>query len=537
MATSTDLNAAIDEVQGSLLEGGATVTGTGEEGIADAAGLGLALQERMGSLPWWMISIIVHTVLVFLFVTFFTAAEMLSKANDVFITSEFEEPKEEEVDMEKPRDLFKNLVDAPAEAPIEQPILAEDDPDADISDHFETDNDMDTATARGDQNAFSTVPLGGTGVVGTIGVGGGGPAGVFGFRNGGGRRKCVMRYGGSKASESAVEAALKWLADHQEEDGHWDCKKHGGTSKGSDVAMTGLAVLAFLGAGYTPATPSKYQEKVEKAVAWLQTQQQPAEKNKYAGRFSRAYSAGKWAGQTSIYNHSIAALAMAEAYGMTRDEKIGESAQRAVDYSVNVHQKPYSGWRYGPKSEGDMSVSGWFIMQLKSAKVAGLIVDGRAFQGATNFTDSVTNLDTGHAGYRGRPAGASHPRRTSMSFVARLFMGADPKNDDVVGKQADILVANKPAAFQSKNQSTDFYYWYYATLGMFQVGGDRWKEWNEVMRERLVKSQCTAADGDDNGSWNYAGQVCARGGGRVFTTAVGALCLEVYYRYLPIHAN
>ena len=196
MATSTDLNAAIDEVQESLV----AEEGAQEELLGDEKGWVDALQERMGTLPWWVISVIAHAILLFLFVTFFTAAQILASADDLFVTSEFTEPEEPEVDMEIQRDLFKNLVDAPAEVEVEQPILPHDDPDAEISDHFETDNDMDDATARGDENAFSTVPLGGTGVVGAIGVGGGGPAGVFGFRNGGGRRKCVMKFGGSKAS-------------------------------------------------------------------------------------------------------------------------------------------------------------------------------------------------------------------------------------------------------------------------------------------------------------------------------------------------
>jgi len=531
MATSTDLNAAIDEVRQNLSEG----AGDSPESEADALGGGGALdslRERLGALPWWVISVIVHATLFFLFVTFFAATRLTTAdANDLFVTSEFTEPEEPEVDMEKPRDLFRNPVDAPAQVEIEQPILAKDDPDAEVSDHFETDNDMDDATARGDENAFSTVPLGGTGVVGAIGVGGGGPAGVFGFRNGGGRRKCIKRFGGSKASESAVEAALKWLADHQEPDGHWDCKKHGGSGRSSDLAMSGLATLAFLGAGYTPTTPSKYREKVKKAVEWLQSQQRPGGV-KLEGKLDRKYENGSWASGTSIYNHAIAALALAEAYGMTRDEKIGESAQLAVDYSVNVHQKPYAGWRYGPKSEGDMSVSGWFVMQLKSAKVAGLKVDGRAFQGAMNFVDSVTDPETGRTRYTVR----SHPspRRTSMGLVARLFMGASPKSDPLIAKQADYLLEHKPEPFESKDQAGDFYYWYYAMLGMFQAGGQRWRDWNEVMRPRLVKSQCTAADGDDNGSWNYANIAYGKSGGRVFTTALGALTLEVYYRYLPI---
>jgi len=87
-----------------------------------------------------------------------------------------------------------------------------------------------------------------------MGVGGGGMAGCFGYRDGGGRKKAVGRFGGSQATESSVEAALRWLARHQEADGSWTPSKYdcpSGNDTRCRVGCTGLALLAFLG----PATP------------------------------------------------------------------------------------------------------------------------------------------------------------------------------------------------------------------------------------------------------------------------------------------
>ena len=78
----------------------------------------------------------------------------------------------------------------------------------------------------------------------------------------------------------------------------------------------------------------------------------------------------------------------------------------------------------------------------------------------------------------------------------------------------------------------DFYYWYYGTLVMFQMGGDYWKQWNKAMRDMLVSNQ--RKGGPDDGSWDPNGKYGQRAG-RAFSTAVGALCLEVYYRYLPMY--
>jgi len=75
------------------------------------------------------------------------------------------------------------------------------------------------------------------------------------------------------------------------------------------------------------------------------------------------------------------------------------------------------------------------------------------------------------------------------------------------------------------------YTWYYATLGMFQMGGEYWKKWNRAMIQALVPNQ--RKGGDEDGSWDPINTV-DKHGGRVETTALGALCLEVYYRYLPM---
>jgi hypothetical protein len=86
-----------------------------------------------------------------------------------------------------------------------------------------------------------------------------------------------------------------------------------------------------------------------------------------------------------------------------------------------------------------------------------------------------------------------------------------------------------------------FYYWYYGTLGMFQMGGEHWKAWNQAMKKTLLDNQCKGGpmDGsvqDKDGSWDPHSWIDLYGG-RVFTTALGALSLEVYYRYLPMYTK
>jgi hypothetical protein len=363
-------------------------------------------------------------------------------------------------------------------------------------------------------------------------------AGCFGYRDGGGRKRAVARFGGSPATESAVEAALRWLKRHQEPDGHWDSKKYGAKSygRGGDVGVTGLGLLAFLGAGHT-AKAGRFRDNVRRAQAWLIKQQDPKTgeiNQKRAGKNARPY------------NHAMAALALAEAYGMTKDPTLREPAQKAMD-CVSKWQNPYEGWRYRPRDgDNDPSVTGWMLMVVKSAKIAGLKVDLAAYQGGLKYL----NLSTYK---KGRREGKTHYRfgnggsygrwqsMTSVSLFCRLLMGYQ-RTEPLLKKQADWLATDLPDWEKSKkNQSHSEYYWYYGTLAMFQMGGKHWTDWNTAMKKTLLGHQRKGGpmDGsvnDVDGSWDpYS--LWGECGGRVYTTAINALSLEVYYRYLPLYSK
>ena len=81
-------------------------------------------------------------------------------------------------------------------------------------------------------------------------------------------------------------------------------------------------------------------------------------------------------------------------------------------------------------------------------------------------------------------------------------------------------------------RSEDLYYWYYGTLAMYQYGGSEWRSWNTALRDYLVADQRTT--GHAAGSWDPKAP-WGPYGGRVFSTAVSTLCLEVYYRFLPLY--
>ncbi len=527
MATSTDLRAAIEEVQEQIPS---EQLATGELSHEYQEDWASRVERRVGALPWWVISSVVHAV-IFLLATLIGVAMPPAHVDEVTITTDVAEKKPPEYDEKKKRDIFKNPNEVKHETEVENPVVVHE--QAEITDHFETENDLDSQNARGSEDAISDIPLGGTGVTGSMGVGGGGMSGVYGYRDGGGRKKAVARFGGSKATESAVEAALRWLARNQEADGRWEITKHlPDGRRGIDAyvsGVTGLAVLAFLGAGYTHKTNSEYRDTMLKAVNWLIKQQ------KDDGTFASSKHSH------SAYSEFICCLAVSEAYGMTKDPRLKPVAQKSVDWAIKT-QSPYSGWRYHRKGDSDTSVVGWAMMALKSAKMAGLKVDSQGFQGITAFLDTVTQKkDDGTVQVLYRPqekisSGFETDTRccTAIGMLCRQFLGANRK-DPMIQGSAKWLAANCPQWSDRSVRVTHFYYWYYGTLAMFQVGGENWNKWNKSMKKALLEKQCKGGDAD--GSWDPKCYYGSRFGGRVYNTALGALTLEIYYRYLPLYAK
>jgi hypothetical protein len=296
--------------------------------------------------------------------------------------------------------------------------------------------------------------------------------------------------------------------------------------------MTSFALLAFLGAGHT-SKAGKFRDNVTRAQRWLVEAQKGGPEK---GSFDRC-----------LYTQGIAALAMAEAYGMTSDPALKEPAQGAIDVILKA-QGPYEAWNYTAKSaagRNDTSVTGWNLMALKSAKIAGLEVDGTGFQGCMRWLESATRPTDGRCRYSGNMnsgKGGGSLAMCAAGMLMRQFMGVGRENDVVKAASATIDKHQMEWKDGGKDNGTNFYYWYYATLCQFQMGGDNWKSWNTTMKKVLLENQRKGGplDGtanDVDGSWDwepcYFGKRC----GRVYTTAMGALCLEVYYRYLPVYGK
>ncbi len=363
-----------------------------------------------------------------------------------------------------------------------------------------------------------------------------------------GKRNLKAR--GGSGVELALKDGLEWLKWHQSAEGSWRAKHYsencgkiaeGAKCEGAgeaqfDIGLTGLALLAFLGDGDT-TSEGPYRDNVDRGIKWLIDQQDPE-----SGLIGPRKGAG------FIYNHAVATQALCEAYYFSESPSQFVSAQRAVDFILSA-RNPYGAWRYQqpPTGENDTSVTGWMVMALKAAEEAGLQVDRESFSGAITWIDEVTDTKTGRVGYdavgspstrNGRVNGHFIKTRgeamTAEGLLCRIFLGQEPKKTPVMGLHADLLLKKLPVWDSDPKQEagTDFYYWYYGSNAMYQMGGEYWVKWEKSMTPALVNSQ--RKDGDAKGSWNPEVDPWGYAGGRVYTTAMAVLTLEVYFRYARV---
>ncbi len=348
---------------------------------------------------------------------------------------------------------------------------------------------------------------------------------LSGRHEGSSRKKGLLgKYGGTSTTEASVQKGLEWLARNQQRDGSWSLAGpfSGGVSRDLDneTSATAMALLAFQGAGNTHQE-GRFKKNVIKGWKWLLEQQDGS------GCFF----------QHGYYNHRFytqgqCAIAICELYGMSKDPKYKEPAQKAIDYCLRT-QSAEGGWRYSPNNDSDVSVTGWIVMALQSARMAGLEVPEDSLRNVGRFLDSAAQQDGSRYAYQ--PKSEVRLSMTAEALLMREYLGWKRDDPRLV---AGMKWITSPENLINFKNNRDAYFWYYATQAAHHIEGEYWKRWNAVMRQAVPEHQ--VARGKEAGSWDPdrpSRDQWGNHGGRLYVTCLSIYMLEVYYRHLPLYSS
>ena len=341
--------------------------------------------------------------------------------------------------------------------------------------------------------------------------------GLYSGRTQGGRKGALSAFGGSQRGEDTVIRALRWFKAKQDPNGSW-----ASSDPTAPLAMSGLALLAFLAHGETPAS-SEFGQTVEKAMKYVVSAQQPN---------------GSFSGNS--YEHAICTYAISEGFGLTKIMALKEAMDKGINIIVEGQQKGGGyDYSYAKKERWDLSVAGWQFQAMKAARMAGCTnpkLEDAIKKGLSFLSDIAYDPKGGGFGYAspsstpsmtsagalcmqlmGKPAAPQV--RTALKFIEEMpCVWLGPKENEKTDKP-------KPGAKPAAATTQPLYTWYYATQAKFQKGEKDWDSWNQRFAKTLIRNQIVEGP---LGHWEGGDH-----GGAVYSTALCTLMLEVYYRYLP----
>jgi hypothetical protein len=313
--------------------------------------------------------------------------------------------------------------------------------------------------------------------------------------------------------DQAIERAVHYLQEHQEEDGYW-IDRFGRPS----VGITSMALLAMLSAGHVPGE-GPLGAALDRGIHWVLEQQDDN------GLITSDV-------QTEMYHHGISTLLLAEVAGMTSRElraRVRKSVEKAVRVILRAQRDSGTergGWRYhvAQVQGSDVSVTGWQIMALRAARNIGCDVPARAIDDALAYLHRCQDPRTGGFGYT--TLGDIRASCTGVGVLCLELCGKKEHRTEAAERGGAYLIRRE--SLPRWNSPFFFYGIYYGVQATFQLGGNYWATYRPRLHQVLLASQRS------NGSWLGQSQD-ALFGGRHYCTAMAVLSLTVEYRFLPIY--
>ena len=312
--------------------------------------------------------------------------------------------------------------------------------------------------------------------------------------------------------DKAITRGLDYLLAAQQEDGSFK------ENRGKTTALPALAAMACMATGHVPGD-AKYGRIIDRSLDYVLAN------GTEEGYFGEV-------GEGKMYAHAIATLLMTEVSGMVSKERqaqIDAVLPKAIKIildaqSIKKDRNNQGGWRYTPKSnDSDTSCSGWCLMALRSARLNGAQVPPAAIKAAVDYMHKHHDRGKGCFGYQQTTQFAT---TLSGAGILCLELCGRHEDPDSLAAARYLMGIYKSAGNEGMMQQEYKYYgMYYASQGLFQLGGENWKEFSTWMYDTFLPLQ-----GSD-GSWR------GRGGedSRAYATSMIILAFAVPYRQLPVY--
>jgi hypothetical protein len=339
----------------------------------------------------------------------------------------------------------------------------------------------------------------------------------------------------------AVDHGLDWLASQQQRDGSFPTMPH------AQPGVTSLCVLAFLAHGHVPGE-GEHGERLEKAIDFIVGCQ------KRNGLLARVAPNGEQmsrnidheVGYTVVYNHAIAGLVLSEAYAMDGSERAKQLEpviKLAMDATLEMQNWPKDiavdegGWRYlddYDDRDSDLSVTGWQLMFLRSAKNAGFDVADEPISRAVGYVRRCFRKDVGSFSYKTGPENRVSRGMSGAGVLALAHAGLH--NTPEAKLAGEWIVQSGFDEYQGYGQvngsrrEDDRYHYGLLTCcqAMYQLGGPSWHAFYPPTVQAILSGQ------ESEGYWQRENHHRDALFGEAYTTAICVLALGAPNQLLPV---
>ena len=343
-----------------------------------------------------------------------------------------------------------------------------------------------------------------------------------------------------KQVDNSVKRGLAWLISQQNKDGAFETIELG------QPGVTSFCLMAFLAQGESPAD-GKYQQQLAAAVGFIADQQKRngliATAAPNTTRIPRVVQ--KAVGSSSVYNHAISALALCEVYGQCKPEqaeRLTPVIEKAIAATLEMqrwgpkHIQDVGGWRYldlrNRDEDSDLSIAGWHLTFLRSAKNAGFEVPDESIDAAVKYVENCFNKKRQVHAYIGRRRDACTRAMAGAGVLAMAHAGKYGSKETLASGEwilkHDFHDYNDDTPIYGAVQSEEQYHYacLLCTQAMFQLGGKFWEQFFPPLVDTLLANQ------QPNGAWPP--ETAEPQFGNCYSTSLCVLSLSVPNQILPI---